>query len=92
MRLYEVFGQISGVCACVHTFVYEVESGGEEEQMKSEARSMRGMMMNLKERENHLSEHKAFKEPIAMLICRSVINTHAPLHTLCAYKLWSVMM
>lgn len=76
MTLCEAFGQISGVLACVHTCVYEVESGGEREPIKSEARSVRGMVMNLKERENHLSEHKAFKEPIAMLICCSVI-THA---------------
>lgn len=62
MRLYEAFGQISGVCACVHTCVYEVASEGEREQIKSEARSRRGMVMNLKERESHLSEHKAFKE------------------------------
>lgn len=81
MRLYEVLGQISGVCACVHTCVYEVKSGGEREQIKSEAQSMRGMMMSLKEREKHLSEHKAFKEPIAMLICSSEItHTHHYIH------------
>lgn len=51
----------------MHTCVYEVDSGGEREQIKSEARSMRGMVMNLKERKNHVNEHKAFKEPIAML-------------------------
>lgn len=64
----------SQVCVHVCTHVYEVESRGEREQIKSEARSMRGMVMNLKERENHVSEHKAFKEPIAMLICCSVIT------------------
>lgn len=44
---------------------------------------MRGMVMNLKERENHLNEHKAFKEPTAMLICCSII-THMHHYIRCA--------
>lgn len=71
------------MCACVHTCVYEVESGGARERIKSEAQSLRGMMTNLKERENHLREHKAFKEPTAMPVCNSVI-THARPYIHCA--------